>query len=183
MSKNKDGTVNLVDKTSATGEWYTPELVLSPVRRYFGGRIPLDPCTRADNPTAARVFYTPRTNGLARDWSRYDGVFINPPYGKEHGFHAFLEKIAEEAAKETVILVLLSCGSGRPGTKYWQKDILTQYYNAVCWIKGRVAFLLEDGMPVKSNTYPSHILGYNVDAERFGNCFDHLGACYELKKL
>jgi len=37
------GKINWADKTCKETVWLTPESILDPVRRYFGGQIPLDP--------------------------------------------------------------------------------------------------------------------------------------------
>lgn len=42
--------------------YLTPPYVLEPVRRLLGG-IELDPCTQADNPTGASMFYCPPQEG------------------------------------------------------------------------------------------------------------------------
>ena len=107
MSATLTGELNLQDITEAqTGEWFTPPKILDPVREYFGGAIPLDPCTTPNNPTKARRFWTPKENGLTKSFSK-KGTFINPPYGKKHGMHAWLTKIHTEAAQGRTIVALL----------------------------------------------------------------------------
>ena len=57
---------NLADKKAERKDWLTPPKILEPVRRYFGGQIPLDPATGADNPTDAQFFFTKADDGLVR---------------------------------------------------------------------------------------------------------------------
>ena len=66
-----------VDKTCKNTVWLTPEKVLSPIRGYFNGKIPLDPATEGSNPTNAEKFYTEHDNGLILPWN--ESVFVNPP--------------------------------------------------------------------------------------------------------
>ena len=183
-----------------TGEWYTPEEILDPVRAYFGGYIPLDPATIATNPTKARRFFTVEDNGLAKAWSR-KGTFVNPPYGDEWGMHAWTEKIHAEAAKGRTIIALLPMGS-RFSTGYFQRDVLNEFVTAVCWVDHRVKFLDENGEPryktdddgefvlddkgrkIKSgNPYDSAIWLYGGSPYRFAVRFGHLGKTYKLEAL
>lgn len=68
----------LNDLVGKDNDYYTPEDILSPVRAYLGGPIPLDPATAPHNPTKAETFYTEEDDGLEQSW----GVpfFVNPPY-------------------------------------------------------------------------------------------------------
>ena len=60
-----------------------------------------------------------KDNGLIQAWKH--PVFVNPPYGKV--LKDWCAKIGEEALKGRTIISLMPCGSGRPGTIYWQKHI------------------------------------------------------------
>jgi len=181
LSKNNDGTINTIDLSSETGEWYTPELELERVRAYFGGPIPLDPFTRADNPTKAKVIFTPTDDGCSQDWSLYKGVFVNPPYGAKNGGNEALTKIAEEAAKGLPIVMLIN--AARFETDMGQSTIITEYVNAMCFRKRRVKFIRADGSVGKSNTWPSIFYGYNVDVDRFAAAFKPCGRTFEVRAL
>jgi len=171
---------NWTDKTCKETVWLTPERILTHVREYFEGPIPLDPATESNNPTQAITFYTLTDNGLAKPWNK--GVFVNPPYGK--GIKDWCEKIHIEAYKKPKrpIIALLPCGSGRPGTIYWQKYILDKHLKAICFVKGRIKFLKSDKTIAGSNTYPSQIMGFNVKTEKFTKSFESLGKllCVEV---
>jgi hypothetical protein len=182
MSRNKDGTINTADLSSKTGEWYTPdEPDLQRVRVYFDGPIPLDPFTRADNPTKAEVFFTPEENGCLQDWSVYRGCFTNPPYGVKNGGNEALIKIAEEAAAGLPIIMLIN--AARFETDMGQDCIITEHVNAMCFRKRRIKFKRPDGTVGKSNTWPSIYYGYNVDLDRFVLAFKPLGRVYATQAL
>ncbi len=162
--------------------WITPERILEPVRKYFGGQIPLDPATEPDNPTGAGEFYTEEMDGLGRRWD--EDAFINPPYGSV--LPEWCRKIAREASLEIPVpievIALLPCGA-RFSTKYFQRFLSSPRLNAVCFIGHRVPFL----RPAKGlfrhyeagagNPYDSALYGFNVDLARFGECFRELGVC------
>lgn len=152
--------------------------MLKAIREYFGGPIPLDPCTTEDNPTDAVRFFTKEQDGLLQDW---DSCYVNPPWGKE--LRPFIEKIAFEASKGTEILFLCSI-SNRFETAYWHASVLTQYQNAEVIFDKRVQFEKpvydEDGAVVKwertkGNNLSSIMFGFNVDVLRFVNAFRVLG--------
>jgi phage N-6-adenine-methyltransferase len=154
--------------------WRTPRWILAPVDRYYGGQIPLDPCTHANNPTNAKVFCAaPATDGLAVAWREHAGVWVNPPYGKV--LKAWLDKIALEARHGAKILSLL------PASRFEQAYFMSMLgtANMVCLVRGRVAFVSSlDGAEVGGNPYASWIVGFNVDVARFVECFPLVGACF-----
>jgi len=161
---------NWVDKQCAETVYITPEKILEPVRKYFGGPIPLDPATQPDNPSKALKFYTEEMNGLKLPWDA--PIFINPPFGKI--IRDFVARIHEYAEQGLTILALLPCGA-RFSTKYWQTHALIPQLNAICFVKGRVKFLRPDGTVARFNTYDSQIYGYSVDVNKFSQCFKDTG--------
>jgi hypothetical protein len=166
--EEEDGT-NWVDKRCGSVEWYTPTAILDPVRHYFGGPIPLDPATAADNPTGATRFFTEADDGLSRPWDW--PTFVNPPYG---GTMAdWCQKIHAEAERGTVILALLPCGA-RFSTEYWQEHILHGRLTALCFHRGRVKFVGEGGER-PGNPYDSALYGFNADPRKFARAFGPLG--------
>jgi hypothetical protein len=182
-------TKRLNDLVCLSTVYITPPLILDPTREYFGGRIPLDPATELNNPTDAEVYaVAPRNgvgalellgmaadetplcllDGLAVPWSDYDGVFVNPPYGKE--IRLFCEKIYQETLLGATILALLPAGP-RFSTGYFQEFIFNPGLCVACFLRGRVAFLRPDGTKAKQNPYDSVIYGFNIDEERFVEVF------------
>jgi hypothetical protein len=163
---------NWVDKQCASQEWFTPLRVLSCVREYFGGAIPLDPATTLDNPAEAQTFFTAADDGLTKSWN--SGVFVNPPYGEV--LPAWCEKIHTEADRNTEILALLPCGA-RSSTAYWQDHVLNDCLKVICFVRGRVAFLGPEGEKA-GNPYDSCIYGFNADAAKFRQVFTELGKVF-----
>jgi hypothetical protein len=167
-------STNWVDKSCKSVEWYTPEPILERVRLVLDG-IPLDPATSTTNPTHAQKYYTKFDDGLAQSWNV--PWFVNPPYG--HTFPVWCQKIGESAMGMRG-LALLPCGA-RFSTRYFQKHILLcPGLSSVCWIRGRVKFLREDGIPAPQNPYDSAIYGFRIVPEIFRAAFDTLGAVWEI---
>jgi ParB family chromosome partitioning protein len=170
---------NWEDKECKIVEWYTPPAIVERVRDYFGGPIPLDPATAPHNPTGALRFFTAELDGLAQDWSGV-GAFVNPPYGKV--MSDWCRKVHEETAKGLPLIALLPCGA-RFSTAYWQDYILTGQLTAICFVRGRVAFVGPDGEEQQGNPYDSAVYGFNTDCERFARAFGPLGRCVRCEPL
>jgi site-specific DNA-methyltransferase (adenine-specific) len=173
VDSDEDET-NWVDKECRAVEWYTPPDVLERVREFFGGAIPLDPATAATNPTEALRFFTAEDDGLAQDWSG-QGAFVNPPYGTV--IRDWCRKIDEETARGLIVIALLPCGA-RFSTEYWQDHVLNDRLTALCFIRGRLAFITPEGEEVAGNPYDSVIYGFNADLQKFCNVFGVLGKCF-----
>jgi hypothetical protein len=160
--------------------YLTPDYVLAPIRAYFGDRIPLDPATQPTNPTRADVFCVEppgpadlpsngRVDGLREQWSKHDGVFVNPPYGEV--MPDWCRKIYQESIFGVPIFSLLPAGP-RFGTRYFQRFIFSQGLRGAFFHLGRVPFLRPDGTVAKQNPWDSAIWLYNVDLVRVAGCFD-----------
>jgi len=179
--------------------YITPEHILAPIRSYFGGRIPLDPATQPNNPSGADVFCvaTPggdslpanaRVDGLREQWSKHDGVFVNPPYGEV--LPDWCRKIYQESISGTPIFALLPAGA-RFSTRYFQRFIFSQGLRAAFFPLGRVPFLRPDGSIAKQNPFDSVIYCYNSDVDKIAPIFTEaaksdgrpLGKLLEVKVL
>ena len=162
-----------VDKQAKNLDYLTPPRVLDPVKRYFGGQIPLDSATLASNPTKAANWCTAEVDGacgLAAMWQNHAGTFVNPPYGKE--IREWLCKIGRQAILNTEILALLPVV--RTEQEYFQA--LMHKADAVCWIRKRVSFIRPStGEKAKGNPHASALWGFNVNLKKFIACFNDLG--------
>lgn len=117
----------------------------------------------------------PFRSGLAVDWTRIGGTYVNPPYGLE--LKEWLGKIVSEAREGAEIVSLLPCSR-------WEQAYFTDLLaaaNAVCFIRSRVAFISSiDGKAVGGNPSASMLLGFNVSEPDWSRAFGRLGRCFEL---
>lgn len=144
-------------------QWHlTPKYVLDLVRVDLGGRIDLDPCTFADNPTDAWSFYTVADDGLSRPWwhgraREPTSVFVNPPYGKAR--EPWVNRciaVAEHGAK---VILLIPAATD---TRIFQKAASTS--TAVVFVRGRVKFgTRRENRRQHAASHPSALIGWNTD--------------------
>ena len=169
---------NLVDKRCESVEWWTPERVLEPIRKYFNG-IVLDPATAPSNPTGAEYFFTREDSGLLRGWD--DGTFLNPPYGPE--MKEWLAKLKKESLEGWEIICLLP--ASRWEQQYLQECAFNQSLSGMCLIRKRLQFIDgTKGETCKSNPYASILYGYNLSQwDLFKDCFSSLGTVLKIGEI
>ena len=95
MSK---GAINF----STDNEYYTPKEIVS-----MFGNFDYDPATTEGKAKELGIlnFDTTETNGLARDWSPFKRIWVNPPFTEKH---KFLEKAVNTFAKSQNDIYFLS---------------------------------------------------------------------------
>lgn len=155
-------------------DYLTPPRILQPVRAYFGGRIPCDPASTDENPTAADRFITPddAPDGLAASWGA--AAFVNPPYGR--ALRQWVAKINEEAGVDECEILALLPGQ-RFEQRYIQEGIFSPALTAFCMVRRRVSFLRPDGTEARGNPYGSFVFCFNGRWQRFQREFAPLGSC------
>ena len=129
-----------VKHNSGNNEWYTPPIFIEAARTVLG-EIDLDPASseKANKNVKAKVFYTKEDDGLSLPWN--GNIWLNPPY--ERGLvNKFIEKLYEEIDKGGVGGVIVLTNNATE-TQWWQK--LVSGAHSICFPKGRIQFLGEDG--------------------------------------
>jgi hypothetical protein len=146
-------------------EWYTPPVVfdalsrgaeraleLGLTTRYSGPRLTfdLDPASPPGGLRwipAAR-FYAKADDGLSQKW--HGRVWLNPPYGAQGV--AWLRRMVEHGCGIALVFA-------RTDTAWWHEVVPTA--TAVCFLKGRLSFVNEDGVPGHFNGgAPSALLAW-----------------------
>lgn len=141
-----EATIQLSQKD----EWYTPRLIID-----FFGPFDYDPATTKERAEYLGIknYDTIQTDGLKADWSKYERIWVNPPFSKKF---EFLEK-AVESGKKVFFLLPTEAVTTR---KF--QDIFKKYNcGYTMWIpKGRVKFEDSNGVG-KSPAFGSVILELN----------------------
>lgn len=128
-----------------TDAWFTPSRYIELARSVLGW-IDLDP---ASDPLPQRwiqanTFWTKADDALNRTWEGHATVFLNPPYGKEHGKssqEAWTRKACAEfkAGHFDAGILLVNSTHGYK----WYEDLWVRY--PVCCVKDRIRFIDHEG--------------------------------------
>lgn len=141
-------------------DWCTPQDFFDELNREF--HFVLDAAATEKSAKCAR-FFTPETDGLKQSWAADGAVWCNPPYGRETG--KWVRKAYEEFMRGGTIVVLIPA---RTDTNYFHDYI---YGKAeVRFVRGRLCFTDEDGVPEDRAPFPSMVVIYRggKDENRVG---------------
>ena len=68
---------------SSNKDWCTPVVYVEAIKRFWGGRIGLDPCSNRYSVVGAeKEFILPEKDGLVEPWNSKT-IYVNPPYGND----------------------------------------------------------------------------------------------------
>lgn len=123
-------------------EWYTPAQYIEAAREVMGG-IDLDPASSdvAQHSIKAAAHFTLKQDGLKQSW--HGRVWLNPPYAQP-AIHHFIEKLIEEATAGRVEQAIVLTHNSTD-TLWFHR--LEEIAAKICFTKGRIAFVDEDGDP------------------------------------
>ena len=124
-----------------TDVWATPQWLFDALNKEFG--FTLDPCSDGTNAKCPK-FYTPRENGLLRDWGT-ETVFMNPPYSE---VDEWMRKAYGAAMEGATVVCLIPA---RTDTQWWHAYVMKA---EIRFIKGRLKF----GDADNSAPFPSAIV-------------------------
>lgn len=146
------GKARLRKASDAGNIHITPPETIQRIRRVFGGRIGLDPCTLSTNPVGADVFYTEDDDGLVQPWDE-ETIFVNPPYNPIGEWIRCAMKAAQAGSR----VVFLA--PARIDAPHSQR--LIRASTNMVMIAGRLRFLKPDGTRQGSPTFGSILFGLN----------------------
>ena len=138
--------------TSNKQNWETPKELFDKLNSEFN--FELDAAASDENHKCENYF-TEEQNALEQDWSKYNSIFINPPYDSKLQTD-FLKKAYETNKKHGTTIVLLI--PSRTDTARWHEYIFDKA--DVRFLRGRIKFEV-DGVPHKDPApFPSAIIIY-----------------------
>ena len=170
---------------SQSSHWCTPPKYVSAVRKVFGGKIALDPCSNKWSIVGADTeFRLPHTNGLRESW-KYPTIYVNPPYGanREHGtsISHWLYKCAQAHTlygSEVLALVPVATNTG-----HWKNYVWGQA-TAVCFLYDtRLRFLVEGKDIGKGAPMSCAMIYWHTGIDKFCDVFSAHGAVVDLRSL
>ncbi len=185
---NKDdiayvGSLDSANKERDSDDWHTPMDVIEAAKQTMGS-IDLDPFSsnEANSRIQAKTFFSKEDDALEIQWDKAEAstAFINPPYGRKI-INKAIDKVIEQyqagAFKEAILLV------NNATDTLWFHNVLP-FVSAVCFTKGRIAFLspAEDGVlkHVSGNTRGQVLFYFGKNAKKFINAYKDLGWVLEV---
>lgn len=128
-------------------EWYTPPEIFEGLGLAFD----LDPAAPVDGVpwVPAAQHFSIADEGLSQPWG--GRVWLNPPYGREVG--RWLERLADHGDGLALVFA-------RTDTAWFYQAFAAA--TAVCFIRGRLRFISQDGSRASSAGAPSVLLAYGL---------------------
>ena len=160
----------------ATGnnERYTPPYIIEKARKVMGA-INTDPASNAvaQKYIKADRWFSKEDDGLSKKWE--DNVWLNPPYSTSL-LTKFVDKLVSEKDRYTQLIMLVHNAT----ESLWAQKLF-KHCMALCFVKGRINFLDEEGKELGGNPMQgSMILAFgHVDKEKFRKEFGEMGRLME----
>lgn len=137
---------NFNTNTKNNDEWLTPPEIVKSL-----GEFDLDPCQPISPPfTHAKKGFNINDNGYIQDWSNFDRVWCNPPYGRET--FKWLEKLYKHG--NGIALIFARTETRGFHSEIWDKA------DGVFFFKGRLKFYYVNGEQGQSANAPSCLVAY-----------------------
>lgn len=148
-------------------EFYTPPHIINAVIEVLG-EIDLDPCSNSHTSpnVPAKYLYTKDDNALQYTW--YDKVFMNPPYG--YAITEWIEKLKHDYESGSVTEAIALCPASI-GSRWLAS--LHQY--PCCFLQKRLHFLRPKGYRVKEAKGATVIFYFGQNEEKFTKVFSRFG--------
>lgn len=170
---------------SQSVDWCTPQKYVDAVKRVFGGRIALDPCSNEWSIVAADMEYSlPEHDGLRESWD-FPTIYINPPYGADKERRTTIKHWLYKCADAhkhygAEVLALVPVATN---TRHW-KEYVWGRATAVCFLYDtRLRFLVEGKDEGKGAPMSCAMIYWNKNIETFLDVFSKLGAVVDLRPL
>ncbi len=166
-------------------DWGTPPKYVEAVKKVFGGKIALDPCSSKYSIVDAEVEYMPpQHNGLKESWN-YPTIYVNPPYGidRKHGttIKDWLLRCAmahEKYDSEVIALVPVA-----PNTTHWKKYVFGKA-TAICFLYDTRLKFLENGKNGgKGAPMACAMIYWGKNFQKFYEVFINHGAVVDIRNL
>ena len=166
-------------------DWCTPQKYVNAVKRVWGGKIALDPCSSVCSIVNAETeFLLPQKNGLLEDWN-FATIYVNPPYGadKSNGttIKNWFRKIADTYTKyNNEIIVLAPVATN---TLHWKKYVYP-FAKSICFLYDtRLKFIIGGTDDNKGAPMACCAIYYGNNPNNFSEIFSEFGATISLVEV
>lgn len=170
---------------SQSQSWGTPQKYVNAIKKFFNGKLTLDPCSNEYSIVKAETeFMLPETDGLKQDWD-YPTIYMNPPYGadRERGttIKNWLAKCALTHKKyNSEILALVPVATN---TGHWKQSVFG-HARAICFLYDTRLKFLENGLDVgKGAPMSCAMIYWGNNYNKFFETFIEFGAVVDIEHL
>lgn len=170
---------------SQSQSWGTPPKYVKAIKKIWGGKVSLDPCSNEYSIVNAETeFMLPETDGLKQEWD-YPTIYVNPPYGADRKrgttIKNWLAKCALSHNKyNSEILALVPVATN---TGHWKQSIFGQA-RAICFLYDTRLKFLENGLDVGKGAPMSCAMVYwGKNYQKFYKIFIEFGAVVDIENL
>ncbi len=170
---------------SQSVDWCTPPEYVDAVRKVFGGKIFLDPCSNKWSLVRAEMEYRlPENDGLKESWN-YPTIYVNPPYGSDKVNGTTIKNWLFRCAHAhrnygSRVIALVPVATN---TSHWKEYVWGQA-TAVCFLYDtRLRFLVEGKDEGKGAPMSCAMIYWNNDIDSFRSVFKDFGAVVDLRSL
>lgn len=166
-------------------DWGTPPKYVEAIKKFFGGKVALDPCSSKYSIVNAEVEYSlPKHDGLNESWD-YPTIYVNPPYGldKARGtcikhWLACCAKAHQQYGAEVLALVPVATNTG-----HWKKSVYGKA-TAICFLYDTRLKFLENGQDGgKGAPMSCTMIYWGKNYEKFYEIFICYGAVVDIRPL
>jgi hypothetical protein len=166
-------------------DWGTPPVYIKAVKKFFGGKIDLDPCSSNYSVVNADVEYIlPDNDGLKDSWN-YPSIYVNPPYGinkvNKTSIKDWLCRCAEtNKLYKSEILALVPVATN---TDHWKKSVFGKA-TAICFFYDtRLKFLENGNKGGKGAPMSCAMIYWGNNYQNFYDVFINYGAVVDIRSL
>ena len=170
---------------SQSVDWCTPQKYVDAVRKVFGGKIALDPCSNEWSIVKAEMEYRlPEHDGLRESWD-FPTIYVNPPYGADKQRCTTIKDWLYRCAYAhkhygSQVLALVPVATN---TSHW-KEYVWGRATAVCFFYDtRLRFLVEGKDEGKGAPMSCAMIYWNKNIDRCLQVFNEFGAVVDLRPL
>lgn len=170
---------------SQSVNWCTPSKYVDAVRKVFGGKIALDPCSNEWSIVNAEMeYWLPEHDGLRESWD-YHTIYVNPPYGSDKERRTTIKHWLCKCARAhkqhgSEVLALVPVATN---TSHWKKYVWGRA-TAVCFLYDtRLRFLVEGKDEGKGAPMSCAMIYWNENMDVFLDVFNEFGAVVDLRPL
>ena len=170
---------------SQRNDWGTPQKYVDAVKKVFGGKVDLDPCTNKWSLVDARVEYgLPQKDGLQESWD-FPTVYVNPPYGSDRERGTTIKDWLWRCSStythcESEVIALVPNATN---TRHW-KEHVWGHATAVCFLYDtRLRFLIRGKDEGKGAPMACAMIYWGRRFQKFFKVFIRFGAVLDLRSL